>query len=239
MSQKIIIIGSTSGMGRRMAEIYAEGGNRVGATGRRKSLLDELQQQYPQQVETENFDITKNENIERLQSLVNKLGGLDLLIISAGIGESSKKLRWELDKLMVDTNVNGFVEIANWTYNFFERQGYGHLVTISSIAGIRGSSYAPAYSASKSFHSNYFEGLSIKARKHKKKIFITCIEPGFVNTKMAKGNKRFWVASTDKAARQIIKAIQKKKRKTYITTRWWFIAKFMKWAPYWLYRKFG
>ncbi len=239
MKKKIIIIGSTSGIGRRMAEIYAENGDRVGATGRRNHLLEELKQQYPQQVETECFDVTKNENIARLESLVKKLGGLDLLIISAGIGEPAKKLRWELDKLMIDTNVNGFAEIANWSYNFFENQNQGQLVTISSIAANRGSSIAPAYSASKAFHSIYFEGLAIKAKKMKKNIVVTCIEPGFVNTKMAKGNKRFWVVPVDKAARQMIRAIDKKKRKVYISHRWWLIAKIMKWSPYWLYKKFG
>ncbi|MFI5133713.1 MAG: SDR family NAD(P)-dependent oxidoreductase [Chitinophagales bacterium] len=239
MTQKVIIIGSTSGIGRRMAEIYAAQGNKVGATGRRNHLLEELKQQYLQQVEIECFDITKNENIQRLESLIKKLGGLDLLIISAGIGEPSKKLRWDLDKLMIDTNVNGFAEIANWTYNFFEKQGHGHLVTISSIAAIRGNSYAPAYSASKAFHSNYFEGLAIKAKKTKKNISITCVEPGFVNTKMAKGNKRFWVVPVDKAARQIIRGIEKKKRKVYVSRRWWLIAAMMKWSPHWLYKKFG
>jgi short-subunit dehydrogenase len=239
MANRIIIIGSTSGIGRRMAEIYAGQGNYVGATGRRNYLLDELKQQYPDQVETECFDITGNENISRLESLIKKLGGLDLLIISAGIGEPSKKLRWELDKLMIDTNVNGFAEIANRAFNFFEKQNSGHLVTISSIAAIRGSSYAPAYSASKSFQSNYFEGLSIKVKKMEKNIFITCIEPGFVKTKMAKGKNRFWEVPVDKAARQIINAIKKKKKKAYISRRWWLIAKFMKWAPYWLYKMLG
>ncbi len=239
MQQKIIIIGATSGIGRRIAEVYSEKGHRVGISGRRLELLEEIRQQFPQQVEYECFDVTKSDNKIHLSTLVGKLGGLDILIISAGGGDVSKELDWQIDKMTVDTNVNGFVEIANWGFNYFVQQGYGNLATISSIASHRGNSWAPAYSASKAFQSNYFEGLSIKARRLKKDISVTCIEPGFVDTKMAKGDKKIWVLPVDKAARRIIKAIEKKKRRSYLSTRWWLVAKIFKLLPYWLYRKIG
>jgi len=239
MRQNIIIIGSTSGIGKKMAELYLEKGHKIGVTGRRMGLLQQIQKQMPQQVEYECFDVTGNENIKHIESLVKKLGGLDMLIISAGTGEPSKELSWEIDKKTVDTNVNGFIEIANWAFNYFLKQGHGQLATISSIAAVRGGSYAPAYNASKAFQSSYFEGLAIKARRLKKNITITCIEPGFVNTNMAKRNKRFWIVQVDKAARQIIRGIDKKKRKVYVSRRWWIIAKLMKWMPYWLYKRFG
>ena len=56
---------------------------------------------------------------------------------------------------------------------------------------------------------------------------------------MAKGNKQFWVAPVEKAARQIFKAINYKKRRVYITRRWWLIAKLMKLMPYTIYKKFA
>jgi NADP-dependent 3-hydroxy acid dehydrogenase YdfG len=151
MSQRIIIIGATSGMGRKLAEYYVSRGNRVGITGRRIELLQEIKQQSPSEVEYACFDVTANENISNIESLVNKLGGLDLLIIGAGTGEPSEELNWTIDKRTVETNVNGFVEIANWGFNYFIKQGYGHLAAISSIAAIRGNRYAPAYNASKAF----------------------------------------------------------------------------------------
>jgi short-subunit dehydrogenase len=238
--QKIIIIGATSGIGRNMSSIYISKGNRVGISGRRLELLQEIKQQSPQQVEFECFDVTGKENISHLESLVNKLGGLDIVIISTGTGEPSKELDWKIDKTTVDTNVNGFIEIANWTFNYFLKQGFGQLATVSSIAAIRGGSWAPAYNASKAFQSNYFEGLAIKAKRLKKNIAVTCIEPGFVKTAMSKaGDKMFWVIPVDKAARQIIRAIEKRKRKVYISHRWWIIAKFSKWAPFWFYKRFG
>jgi len=236
-SKKIIIIGATSGIGKMLAELYAAKGNKVGITGRRNEILKEIQAEYPGYIETESFDVTGNENINYLNSLVNKLGGLDILIYSSGIGEPSKELKWELDKSTVDINVNGFIEISNWGFNFFVKQNHGSLVTISSIASLRGNSWSPAYSASKAFQSNYFEGLSIKACRMKKNISATCIEPGFVKTKMVKGNKIFWTLPLEKACRRIITAIEKKKRKSYLSLRWWVIAKLIKWLPFWLYKR--
>ena len=236
---KIIIVGATSGIGRRMAELYAAKGYKVGITGRRNELLNEIQQQFPTLIETECFDVRGNENISKLQSLVNKLGGLDTLVYSSGIGEPSKELDWQLDKMTVDINVNGFIEISNWAFNYFVKQGHGRLATLSSIASHRGNSWAPAYSASKAFQSNYFEALAIKTKKMKKDIGIICVEPGFVDTKMAKGNKRFWVVPLEKAARQIIDGIEKKKQKVYVSKRWWLVARLMRLTPFWLYKKIG
>jgi short-subunit dehydrogenase len=239
MSKKIIIVGATSGIGRKMAEIYLKKGHKVGITGRRLELLEQVKHQFPEQSEYECFDVTGKQNTSNLELLVNKLGGLDIIVVSAGTGEVSKELSWIIDKRTVETNVNGFVEIANWAFNFFAKQGHGQLVTISSIAANRGNSRAPAYNASKAFQSIYFEGLALKAKRLKKDIAITCIEPGFVATKMAKSNKLFWVVPVDKAARQIIRAIEKKKRKVYISHRWWILAKLFKWTPYWILKKIG
>jgi short-subunit dehydrogenase len=54
---------------------------------------------------------------------------------------------------------------------------------------------------------------------------------------MAKGNKQFWVAPPKKAAIQIKRAIDRKKRVAYITKRWWLIAQILKLLPFALYRR--
>ena len=237
--KRIIIIGATSGIGRKMAELYAARGNIVGITGRRKELLDELENMFPEKIRTECFDVTGDDNIPMLTSIIQKTGGMDILIYSSGIGEPSKELVWQLDKHTVATNVNGFIEIANWGFNYFITRGHGSMAVISSIAANRGNSWAPAYGASKAFQSNYFEALAIKAKRMKKNIGITCIEPGFVATKMAKGNRQFWIVSLEKAAAQMIAAIEKKKRKVYVSRRWWLIAKLMRLIPFWIYKRIG
>ncbi len=132
-------------------------------------------------------------------------------------------------------NVTGFTCIANWTFNYFEKQKAGHLVAISSVGGIRGSRIAPAYNATKSYQINYLEGLRQKATKQKAQFFITGIRPGFVDTDMAKGEGQFWVATVDKATRQIFDAIKQKKKIVYVTKRWRLIATILKRIPRLIY----
>lgn len=237
MSKKVIIIGATSGIGRKMAELYIERGYKVGVTGRRENLLKELKEKFPAQIETECFDVTKDKNILHLESLINKMDGVDILVISAGTGDPSDELSWEIDRTTILTNVVGFVEIANYAFNFFVKQNYGQLAVISSIAANGPSSVAASYSASKSFQSIYADGLSLKAGRMKKNVHITCIEPGFVNTKTLKAKNLFWVVPVEKAAKQIIRAIDKKKRKVYVSRRWWIIAKLARWMPWWIYKR--
>ena len=237
--KKLIIVGATSGMGRELARLYAREGAWVGVTGRRQELLDSLQQEFPAQIKTARFDVTGTENIARLESLVATLNGIDLLIICAGIGTVSKDLDWKIDKTTVDTNVNGFTEMVNWAYNYFLQKGGGQIANISSIASWRGNSWAPAYSASKAYQSVYFEGLHMKSMRSNAGIIITDVQPGFVNTKMGQGNKRFWVSSAEKAANQIHRAIEAHKFRVYVTRRWRLIAWVMKWVPGFIYHKAG
>ena len=118
-------------------------------------------------------------------------------------------------------------------------QGQGQIAVTSSVAALRGNSRAAAYSASKAFMSIYAEGLNLKARKLKKDIVVTDIRPGFVDTKPSKNHRRFWVEPPLKAARQIIRAIEKRKRVAYISRRWWLVAQILKLLPFWVYRRLG
>lgn len=239
VQQKIIIVGASSGIGREIAIKYVVNGNKVGVTGRRENLLNELKEKYPEQIFTSCFDVMGNENQQKIQQLIHELGGLDLLIYNSGYGEPSKKLNFEIENTTTKTNVNGFVAIVSYAFNYFVQQGYGQIAITSSVAAVRGNSWTPAYSASKSFMSNYAEGLNIKAKRLKKDIIITDLRPGFINTKMAKGNRQFWIVPKEKAADQIINAIEKRKRVVYISKRWWLVAQIMKLLPYYIYRRIG
>jgi len=240
--RRVIIIGATSGIGLALAKLCIREGDKVGVTGRRRHLLDDLQNEFPSQVVTECFDVMGNENIAHLEALVKKLNGLDLLIYNSGYGEVSATLNWDIDRQTTLTNVNGFVEIVNHIFNYFVKQGAGQIVATSSIASIRENSQAPAYGASKAYMSMYMAGLYLKARRIKKgdpktNVVITDVQPGFVNTKMAKGKGRFWEAPVEKAAMQIFRAIQRKKRKVYITRRWVLIAWLLKWLPHFIIKR--
>lgn len=236
--KKVIVIGGTSGMGRNVATLYAASSNKVAVTGRRNDLLASLQKENPA-IQTSCFDVTNENAIMHLESLIEKMGGLDLLIISAGGGEPNETMAWEKDDWMVQLNVNAFVKIANWAFHYFNKQGYGQLACISSISANRGNAISPAYSAAKAFQSTYMEGLSIKAHKIKKPVYFTCIEPGFVATKERDTKKFFWIVPVEKASRQIVQGIQNKKRKVYISKRWRLIAILQKILPFAIYKRLG
>ncbi len=118
-----------------------------------------------------------------------------------------------------------------------KKQGGGSLVGVSSVAGARGHFRAPAYNASKAFLWSYLEGLSAKAGKEKSGVRVTDIRPGFVETPMTEGNKQmFWVASAQKAARQIVQSIEKGHRVAYVTRRWRLAKWVLQALPAWVYR---
>ncbi|HET8854637.1 MAG TPA: SDR family NAD(P)-dependent oxidoreductase, partial [Salinimicrobium sp.] len=171
------------------------------------------------------------------EELTRDMGGLDLLILSSGTGDLNENLDFEIEKRTIETNVTGFTSIVNWTFNFFEKQKFGQLVAISSVGGLRGSWMAPAYNATKAFQMNYLEALRQKATKLKYPIIITDIRPGFVDTDMAKGKGKFWVATVDKATNQIFRAIEAKKEIVYVTKRWQLIAIILKGLPGFIYKK--
>ena len=152
--RKAIIIGASSGIGRAVALELAHRGYAVGITARRKNLLEELQQTIGPQAYMRVMDVTEPEKAQEiLLELISQMGGLDLIVISAGTGTSS--LSWDTQKEVMQVNVIGFVAMANTALDLFLEQNKGHIVGISSIAGIRGFASAPVYSASKSFISIY------------------------------------------------------------------------------------
>lgn len=234
--KKAIIVGASSGIGKALALFLADHGYKVGITGRRNELLVELQQQKPDQFIAKSFDVKDVHDIaEQLETLVYELGGLDLLILSSGTGNFNPNLDFDIEKDTIDTNVAGFTCVIDWAFNFFQTQQFGHLASISSIAGLRGGKAAPAYNASKAYQISYFEALRQKVHKLKMPIALTDIRPGFVATDMAKGPGQFWVASPEKAAQQILDAILQQQKVVYVTKRWRIIALLLKCIPRFLY----
>jgi short-subunit dehydrogenase len=236
--KKAIIIGATSGIGRALAIELLAKNYVVGVTGRRLEHLLELQQQNPDRIFINQFDITNVESIApALDTLSQHLGGIDVLILSSGYGDINENLLSKIEFDTINTNVSGFTSIAIWTYAYFTKQGFGHFTAITSIAGLRGGKAAPSYNASKAYQINYLEALRQKANTDNLKIYITDIRPGFVDTAMAKGDKKFWVASPITAAKQILAAIEQKKSIAYVSKRWLIIAVLLKLMPNSIYKK--
>lgn len=236
--KKVLVVGASSGMGRELALKFAENGFLVGITGRRKSLLKEIQSLHPNVICLRSFDCRKMNNSFEMGQLKDEMKGFDLLVLCAGHGEINKSLDFELEKDTNTLNVQAFTEISVWAFNYFVQQGGGHLIVITSIAGLRGGRVAPAYNASKAYQIHYLEGLRQRAGRLKLPIHITDIRPGFVDTAMAKGGRRFWVVSKEKATRQIYKHILRKTEIAYISKRWRLIAWLFKLLPATFYKKF-
>ncbi len=236
--KKAIIVGASSGIGKGLAMLLTEKDYKVGITGRSIELLDKLKNTKPNSFLIKPFDVTDTStSIVKIKELIAELGGLDLLIFSSGTGELNESLDFEIERKVINLNVIGFTNIIDWTFNYFEKQQYGHLAAITSAAGIRGSRQAPSYNATKSYQINYLEGLRQKSKKSSNSIFVTDIRPGLVNTNMAKGEGLFWVMPVEKVAKQIFSAIKKRKKVVYVTKRWGIVARILKILPRFIYDK--
>jgi short-subunit dehydrogenase len=230
--KRAIVIGASSGIGRELAKILIRNQYQVGCLARRVDLLESLRKETNSEILVQQIDISEAERaMDTLTEFINIMGGVDLIVISAGTGEVNTALEWQLENEIIKTNVTGFAAMANVAVHHFEERGSGHLVGISSIAALRGGKGAPAYHASKAFQSNYMEGLRQKFKSADLPITVTDVKPGFVQTAMAKGDGIFWSAPAEKAALQIFEAIKRRKSSVYITRRWRLIAWLMKLLP--------
>ena len=219
--KKVIIIGGTSGIGKSLAIQMADAGYVVGITGKRQFLINEIEDMNPGKILGACFDVNDEINlIENLKSLIERLGGYDILIYSAGYGEINENLDTQIEQDTINTNVCSFTNVVTWSFGYFKKQGKGHIAAITSVAGLRGNDKSPAYRASKAFQINYLEGLARKSFKLKLDIDILDIRPGYVDTAMAKGDNLFWVTPVKKAAKQIIEGIERKADVIYVSKRW-------------------
>jgi short-subunit dehydrogenase len=236
--KKAIVVGASSGIGYQLVLNLVADGYLVGVTARRLDLLTQLAERVPGKIFPMQMDVREIDSIPaKLEGLKTQLPGIDLMIISAGVGELNAGLDFHIEKDMIDTNVTGFTAIADWAFNNFSNQKSGILVAITSIAGLRGNRQSPAYSATKAYQQVYLEGLRQKAHKISHSIHVIDIRPGFVNTKMAKGDKVFWVSSVEKASNQIMRAIIHKSPIAYITRRWYLVAGLMKLLPRFVHKR--
>jgi short-subunit dehydrogenase len=235
MQQGILIVGASSGLGRRLAEIYAAGGAKVGVIARRENLLIELQQKFPEQISFTAGDMSADGFDIIMRSLIDKIGGVELVILAASVVTPDPLLDKTIALKTVRVNADGFALAAITACKYFEEKGAGHLAGITSIAAVRGNKPAPAYNASKAFQSNLLEGLRIRYRSSHQDIFVTELMPGYVETAMAQSERIFWMSSVEKAARQCKSAIDKKKKRAFITKRWWLIYLVLKFMPIFIY----
>lgn len=233
-----IVIGASSGIGREISGRLLSSGEKVVLCARRTELMEEIHSLYPESSFVTWMDVTDTDKAENLLgSLFDSHGPVDRLFFCSGTGELNPDLRFELEKSTIETNVTGFTALADLAFGRFVRQGYGHLVVISSVAATRGGAAAPAYNASKAYQVNYLEALNVIAAKSKAPVYVTDVRAGLVDTAMAKGEGLFWVARVDKAVNQILRGVRQKRRVVYVTRRWRFVAWLLRILPFGIYAR--
>ncbi|MEG1672169.1 MAG: SDR family NAD(P)-dependent oxidoreductase [Alistipes sp.] len=234
---KIVIIGATSGIGLATARACIRKGWRVGVAGRRASALETLRREAPEQVEVAELDVTKNDAPMRLNELIVKLGGMDIYLHCAGVGSQNAALDPAIEIATAQTNVTGFTRMVTAAFAHFRACGGGHLAAISSIAGTRGLGAAPAYSATKRFQNTYLDALAQLSHMEHLAIHITDIRPGFVATDLLRDGNYPMLMRAEDVADQIIRALEKQKRRIVIDRRYALLVFFWHLLPQGLWER--
>jgi short-subunit dehydrogenase len=236
VSKRIIIIGATSGIGEELARQAVKNGYIVGGTGRRTERLKRLKEELGENFHFTGMDVTRHDEAKvALNQLIGEMGGMDIIVLNAGISNYQASSITGMEQMVIDVNVSGFVQLFGIAFQYFRKQGHGQIVGVSSIAGLFGSSRAAPYSASKAFISTYMQAYRQRSNKLNDDITITDVIPGFVESEMTEGKRgMFWVADTEKAVKQMLKDIENKKAYSYVTRRWRLIAWLIKLTPNWI-----
>jgi len=182
----LLITGASSGIGRALAVEYGAGGASLALCARREAELakvaDEVRAAGGSAV-TIPVDVADVDAVaEAVRRAERDLGSLDMVIANAGRGDTqlATRLTWKDVGPVVDVNVRGAFATLVAAIPVFVAQQRGHLVGISSLAGVRGLPTSAAYSASKAALSVFLESLRIDLAPVG--IRVTDVQPGFVAT---------------------------------------------------------
>ncbi|WNM23760.1 oxidoreductase [Demequina capsici] len=177
------ITGCSTGIGRATAEVAAEAGHTVIATARRPETLDDLVARFPANVHALPLDVTDDASIAAaVSTAIHRAGRVDVLLNNAGIGLFSTIEESDPADAhaVMDANFWGAAKVTTALLPHLRTQRSGHILTISSIAGVRGSAGLGYYCASKFAVSGFMEALA--AEVGHLGIKVTLVEPGPVRS---------------------------------------------------------
>lgn len=222
------ITGASSGIGEALALKLAHFGNHLILSGRNLDNLETVKracEQSASSVEILPFDML---SIDSFPEIVRKAlsfhGKIDVLVNNAGISQRSPahETSFETERKIMDINYFAPVALTKLLLPQFMKQGSGHIVVISSIAGKFGFPLRSSYAAAKHALQGYFEALRLELKDIT--VYVTLVYPGRVRTnislnamkadgsthgKMDKGQLRG--ISATRCAKVIDRAIQHKK----------------------------
>jgi short-subunit dehydrogenase len=225
--QKILITGASSGLGAGMARSFAAKGRDLALCARRTDRLDELKTELSQQYPAINIvigalDVNDHEQVPKVFSeLSDELGGVDRIIVNAGIGKGAKLGSGKLwaNKATIETNLVAALVQIETALEMFTKSGAGHLVLISSVLGAKGvPGVKAAYAASKAGMRSL--GESLRAEYPKGPVKISVIEPGYIESEMtAKSASTMFMVDNETGVKALVDAIEREPGRAVVP--WW------------------
>jgi decaprenylphospho-beta-D-erythro-pentofuranosid-2-ulose 2-reductase len=242
---KVAFFGATKGMGRALARLMAGRGDALVLLGRdhddlQRSAAD-LAARGAAAVGTALCDLERPEMFEpALASADEQLGGIDAVIVTAGLFGTQAQLEGDFDLtrrvLTADfTNTVLFCERAR--VRLLARGG-GRLCVFSSVAGERGRKPVILYGSAKAGLTRYLEALDHRYRNDG--LITICVKPGFVRTSMTEGLPSPPFAGTpDAVAARVLSAIDAGTPVVYAPAPWALIMLIIRWLPRFVMRRIG
>ncbi|ATA27832.1 short-chain dehydrogenase/reductase family oxidoreductase [Mycobacterium lepraemurium] len=228
--QKILITGASSGLGAGMARVRHQGPRprAVHAPRRpaRRAQSRTVATVSGTTVAAAALDVNDHEQVPKVfAELSDELGGIDRVIVNAGIGKGAKLGSGKLwaNKATIETNlVSALVQIET-ALEMFNKNGSGHLVLISSVLGNKGvPGVKAAYAASKAGLSSL--GESLRAEYAKGPIKVSVLEPGYIELEMtAKSNSTMLMVDNETGVKELVAAMEREPGCAAVP--WW------PWAP--------
>jgi hypothetical protein len=235
--RKTLIIGATSAIAQATARCFAAEGDALFLVARNADKLaataNDLMTRGAASINTETLDVLDYDRHKVVvDAAVEKLGGLDVVLIAHGSLPDQKDCEQSADYTRKEFAVNALSTISLLTYlaNYFEENGQGTIAVISSVAGDRGRQSNYIYGSAKGAVTIFLQGL--RNRMHKSGVHVITVKPGFVDTPMtAAFDKGFIWADPDQIAARIISAIKNKYDEVYAPWYWRVIMQVIRAIP--------
>lgn len=250
MRTNILITGASSGLGAGMARIFAANGHNLALTARRLDRLEDLRTElltnHPGiRVVVHRLDVNDHDQVFAVfGSLTDELGGLDRVIVNAGIGEGGRigTGRFAANRETAQTNFVAALAQCEAAMEHFYARKSGHLVVLSSMSAMRGMpSSMTTYAATKAGLAHLAEGVRMDLIGRKGlDIKVTTLFPGYIASEMNEGveQEAKLMVDTETGCRALVKAIDREVAEAAVPTWPWLpLGKVMKYAPLGLVRK--
>ena len=180
------ITGTSTGFGRMLAEEVLKAGGKVVATARNVSQVADLEQQHPDSAKALKLDVTSKQQAEAaVAETIKTFGRIDVVVNNAGYGLAGAVEEPSEEEIVrqIDTNVYGVIHVTRAALPHLRKQCSGHIINLSSIAGLIGTPGLSYYNLTKFAVEGLSEGLAAELAPLGVK--VTIVEPGPFRTDFA------------------------------------------------------